>query len=720
MTRRLSTSWIGVALTVGLRAAAATVQNDRLSHVSMTRRTGRAVFAFAVAVMTVMFAAPTTAAAQSCVGTIGPCFQGLGFLNPSNPFSAPMGISPDGSVVVGFSTDVNGNYQAFKWSAGTMTGLGYINPSCPSTSFTCNSVATGVNSLGTVVGYSPVAAGNNEAFSWSAGTMTGLGYLFPGFPNSLANAIASQANVAVGVSAPNPATPNLSDNEAVSFQNGVVTGLGFLQTMSLAASFANGMNSSGQVIVGNSIYTTSGSQQQEAFSWQNGVMTGLGFVPSGVASRAFAANASGSVIVGDSATSSTDVAVRWVNGTIAALGGGVGGGGPAYNVSANGNVVVGLGLNGGVANGPFRWTPVDGMQKIQSLLIAAGVNITGWSLGYVQTPVADTIPGVSANGTTITGFGIDPNGHSQAWIARLPAPGAPLADTHDFNADGMSDIAWRDSSGNVAVWLMNGNQLLQGGGLGNADPNVWKIVGQRDFNGDGKADLLWNDTSGNVAIWLMNGVQVLQYASGPSAPGWTVVGTGDFNGDGKGDILLENAGGNLAVWLMNGAQVSQAGGIGTLPSGWKVVGTGDFNGDGKADILFENASGVLAIWFMNGVQVSQLGNPPAATAAWTVVGTGDFNGDGFSDILWRDSSNNLAVWLMQSTSILQAGSLGNVGTTWNVAETGDFNGDGKSDILWRDTSGNVAMWYMNGTAVLQSLGAGAAPLTWTIQGSNAD
>ncbi len=294
-----------------------------------------------------------------------------------------------------------------------------------------------------------------------------------------------------------------------------------------------------------------------------------------------------------------------------------------------------------------------------------------------------------------------------------------LADTHDFNADGKSDIAWRDTGNNIAIWLMNGNQLLQGGGIGSV-PSTWSIVGQRDFNGDGKADLLWNDTSGNVAIWFMNGVQVSQFASVASAPGWTVVGTGDFNGDGKGDILWEDASGHLAVWLMSGVQISQAGGIGTLPSGWKVVGTGDFNGDGKTDILFENASGALGIWFMNGIQVSQLGNPPAATAAWTVVGTGDFNGDGKSDILWRDSSNNLAVWLMQGTSILQSGSLGNVGTTWTVAETGDFNGDGKSDILWRDTSGNVAMWYMNGIAVLQYIGAGSVPLTWTIQGLNSD
>ena len=67
------------------------------------------------------------------------------------------------------------------------------------------------------------------------------------------------------------------------------------------------------------------------------------------------------------------------------------------------------------------------------------------------------------------------------------------SNTHDFNVDGMSDIAWRDTANNIAIWLMNGNQLSQGGGIG-AVPSIWSIVGQRDFDGDGKADLLWNDS----------------------------------------------------------------------------------------------------------------------------------------------------------------------------------------------------------------------------------
>jgi hypothetical protein len=289
-------------------------------------------------------------------------------------------------------------------------------------------------------------------------------------------------------------------------------------------------------------------------------------------------------------------------------------------------------------------------------------------------------------------------------------------DTHDFNGDGKSDIAWRDTGGNAAVWLMNGAALLQSGGLGSA-PTTWSVVGQRDFNGDGKADWLWRDTSGNVAIWFMNGAQVAQSAGvGNVATAWSVAGVGDFNGDGKGDILWQDTGGNLAIWFMNGVQAAPAG-VAALPAGWTVAGTGDFNGDGKTDILLHDTSGNVGIWFMNGAQVTPAG-VGALSAGWSIVGTGDFNGDGKSDILLRDTAGDVGIWFMNGAQVTPAG-VGNIATAWSIAETGDFNGDGKSDILWQDASGDVGMWFMNGAQATPA-GVGTASTIWSIQGANAD
>jgi FG-GAP-like repeat len=70
----------------------------------------------------------------------------------------------------------------------------------------------------------------------------------------------------------------------------------------------------------------------------------------------------------------------------------------------------------------------------------------------------------------------------------------------DFNGDGMSDIAWRDTSGNTAIWLMNGGAIFSAGGLGNVSTN-WSIAQTSDYDASGMSDLLWRDTSGNRSIW---------------------------------------------------------------------------------------------------------------------------------------------------------------------------------------------------------------------------
>lgn len=211
------------------------------------------------------------------------------------------------------------------------------------------------------------------------------------------------------------------------------------------------------------------------------------------------------------------------------------------------------------------------------------------------------------------------DGGMMAKIQVVPEPTA-IASPHDFNRDGNSDIAWRDTGGNAAAWLMNGAAIVQSAAIG-AVPTSWSVVGQRDFNGDGKHDWLWRDSSGNVAMWLMNGAVVSQSAIVGTVPtSWSIVGTGDFNGDGTGDILWRDTSGNVALWAMNGPSVSQSSGVGTVPTSWSIVGVGDFNSDGKSDILWRDTGGNIAMWLMNGAAVSQalpLGN---ISTAWSIQG----------------------------------------------------------------------------------------------------
>jgi hypothetical protein len=293
--------------------------------------------------------------------------------------------------------------------------------------------------------------------------------------------------------------------------------------------------------------------------------------------------------------------------------------------------------------------------------------------------------------------------------------------THDFNGDGKSDLLLYDTSGNLAMWLMNGAQVSSAAAIG-AVQTSWQIVGQRDFNGDGKTDLLLRDSAtGNLQMWLMNGTQAPSSVTvGNVPPLWTIIGTGDFNGDGHGDILWRDASGNIGVSLMNGATALSSASLGGMATTWSVVGLDDFDGNGTADILWRNTSGDVAIWFMNGTKIvtaSTLANVPHT---WSITGTGDFNGDGKSDIVWRNRNGHTSIWLMNGATMLSSGGLDNVPSDWSLALVGDYDGDGKSDLLWRDSSGNTTIWFMNGVKTSSTASIGNIPTKWSIQSLSAE
>jgi hypothetical protein len=271
-----------------------------------------------------------------------------------------------------------------------------------------------------------------------------------------------------------------------------------------------------------------------------------------------------------------------------------------------------------------------------------------------------------------------------------------------------ADILWRENTGALAIWLMDGAQRVRDlypsyYGSGQPVGNDWKVVGAADFFGDGKADLLWRHLGGTLAIWKMvNGFMVADtYPSYYSSGGvvgndWQIQGIGRFDSDGASDILWKHNSGALAIWTIRNGQFYADKYPGSRSTDWQVRGVGDFDGDGFSDILWRNASGALDIWFTRDEGSSYVSRSPGAPGLeWQVAGIANFNADSRSDILWRNSNGALAVWLM--TGALHADEYpGTPPLEWKIEQLGDFNGDRSADILWRHTSGTLATWFMFG------------------------
>jgi hypothetical protein len=207
-----------------------------------------------------------------------------------------------------------------------------------------------------------------------------------------------------------------------------------------------------------------------------------------------------------------------------------------------------------------------------------------------------------------------------------------LVGSGDLNGDGQQDVVWQhEGDGSLAAWYLRGADVVGTSylSISRVADLTWKIRGVGDTNGDGLADLVWqNSSDGRLAVWLMNGTQVVSTVmlSIPRVAdtSWKVRAVGDTDGDGLADLLWQNsATGELAAWFLRGATVLRTArlSIGVMTdANWRIVGAQDVGGDGRADILWQHSSGSLATWFLQGP---------------TVIATSMLNPSGVTDPVWK-------------------------------------------------------------------------------------
>ena len=294
-------------------------------------------------------------------------------------------VSAGGAVVVG-RAQRGGEDEAFRWTeAGGMLGLGLLDEG-RSEAFGVSadgSVVVGESGAeaircGTLIGIScdPLVPGTERAFRWTAGDgMVDLGFTDPGIEDadlgSSARAVTPDGSQAVG------------ETFRYSFFCFGIGGGGCAPLrMPMVASRWVGSNP-GQIIDAN-------------------------------LATAFAVSSDGSIAAGsgDTApiTGANRPAFHSTQGGVVILGGENDFDRLARAVSADGRVVVG-----------DHGLTVDGVTAPLKLVLSEifGLDLTGWTLKEFSGQDVRTVRGISADGLTLVGNGINPFNQEEAWIARL-------------------------------------------------------------------------------------------------------------------------------------------------------------------------------------------------------------------------------------------------------------------------------------------------------------
>ncbi len=123
--------------------------------------------------------------------------------------------------------------HAVLWEAGRVTDLGTLGGR--------QSLATGINDAGQVIGYSRTASGGIHSFVWHDGKMTDLGTLFG--DQSMPVAINARGEIVGNVFGPSPGSKPVA---AYRWQNGKLTKIGRIHG---DVASAVGINDRGQILV---------------------------------------------------------------------------------------------------------------------------------------------------------------------------------------------------------------------------------------------------------------------------------------------------------------------------------------------------------------------------------------------------------------------------------------------------------------------------------------
>lgn len=336
------------------------------------------------------------------------------------------------------------------------------------------SVATGINNVGQVTGYSDLARGYNQAFLWTDGVMSDLGVGDASYAYGIndrgqvvgfgccATIFAYTGDTVMHLGGGYAFDVNNSwqivgqaaaadtNGHAFLYSNGSKTDLGTLPGG--LGSCAHSINDSGQIA---GWAATDGYGTVHAFLYSGGVMTDLGTLPGGAESSAYGINESGQIVGGAYAACGDSHAFIYSDGLMTDLGTLPGGAhSRAWGISVIGEVV------------GYSYLAADSISHAALWRSGAIIDLNsvadvapGWTLGNAFA--------INDRGQ-IVGSGRDPLGEARAFLLTpVPEPG----DTDNDGLVGVGDLGvlaanWGQSGRTWATGDFTGDGMVNVGDLG--------------------------------------------------------------------------------------------------------------------------------------------------------------------------------------------------------------------------------------------------------------
>ncbi len=611
-----------------------------------------------------------------------PMFTGIGDLPGGAVSSHAAAISADGTAVVGHSSSALGSSEAFRWTAADgMLPLGDIEGGL------FRSRAVGVSDDGSVVvgvGVNDQTSYTDESFLWSADDglvrLGGIGYRSGGGTyGSIATAISGDGTVVVGMAnvwgRPRIRQFAFEWTEADGMSSlGELSRTTYGSSEALAVSDSRSQFSGRPLVVGES----DSPNGREAFT---NIFGALGVLPGATSfeSAATAVSSRGSIVTGwSSSVGGATEAFLWeFEAEMAGLGRDLG---PTCGypeaITGDGSVIVGYCADD---DRPWIWTELNGMRLLEDEFAFGGLDFTGWTLQRA-TDIAD-------DGLTIVGWGVNPGGQPEGWIATLPVqarleidilPGSP--DPGNTSVHGELPVAILGSD-DVDVTTFEVTSLRFG--PGNGVPIHEQQGHVEDINDDGRMDLVSHYNTHDAGLTL--------------------------NDDPYSDVCVtvtRNDGRRLSGCDRVSIVVTSFLETSNVASAEAVLAhIGDFDGDGDPDVVAAiEAEGYVegerscsyftrhplhdVVWFENvngrglfGPAKPLLSDLPEVTA----LTLGDLNGDGSLDLIVGTALEEAVHWYENEDGLGSLGLANTIATNLDFSreiELADFDRDGDLDLFW--------------------------------------